>query len=90
MGERAHTVLSVGNLGTAEYRHTLIQLHHSSDCISLSCQLRAQAVEAVDTAAAAAGQMGTATTRFVDAQQRTDLALPPGAEWRTVRVHFRR
>ena len=47
-----------------------------------------QAVDEVDQVAAAAGRLGTSTSRFVDAAQRADLALPPGAEWRTVRVLF--
>jgi hypothetical protein len=49
-----------------------------------------QAVDEVDLAAAAAGRLGTSTSRFVDAAQRADLALPAGAEWRTVRVLFTR
>ena len=48
-----------------------------------------QAAEEVDRAAAAAGKLGLSTNRFVD-EQRSDLALPPGAEWRPVRVVFRR
>ncbi|PRW44334.1 DNA annealing helicase and endonuclease ZRANB3 [Chlorella sorokiniana] len=48
-----------------------------------------KAAEEVDRAAAAAGKLGLATKRFVD-EQRTDLALPPGAEWKPVRVAFKR
>ncbi|GAB4813573.1 hypothetical protein N2152v2_000619 [Parachlorella kessleri] len=49
-----------------------------------------QAVEAVQKEAAAAGAFGSSTSRFVDTQHRSDLALPPGAGWRPVRVKFRR
>ncbi|KAL4428086.1 hypothetical protein ABPG75_002175 [Micractinium tetrahymenae] len=48
-----------------------------------------EAVDEVDQAAAAAGKLGVSTNRFVDTQ-RSDLALPPGAEWRPVRVAFKR
>lgn len=46
-------------------------------------------MEEVDQAAAAAGRLGMSTNRFVDTQ-RADLALPPGAQWRPVRVAFKR
>ena len=49
-----------------------------------------QAVEALQKEAAAAGAFGSSTSRFVDSQQRSDLALPPGAGWRPVRVKFTR
>ncbi|PSC75396.1 DNA annealing helicase and endonuclease ZRANB3 [Micractinium conductrix] len=49
-----------------------------------------EAVEEADAAAAAGGQLGTSKSRFVDAQQRADLALPPRAQWHAVRVAFKR
>ena len=55
----------------------------------LDHSLSPQAAEEVDRAAAAAGKLGVSTNRFVD-EQRSDLALPPGAEWKPVRVAFKR
>lgn len=63
------------------------QLHCSG--LTASSPFPLQAVEEVDQAAAAAGRLGVSTNRFVDTR-RADLALPPGAEWRPVRVAFKR
>lgn len=43
----------------------------------------------MDASAAAAGKLGLSTSRFVD-EARSDLAVPPSAEWRPVTVAFRR
>lgn len=48
-----------------------------------------QAVDEVDRAAAAAGRLGTSSSRFVTAE-RSDLLLPDGASWRSVTVVFKR
>lgn len=64
---------------------------HASRMLHLppSCPLTPQAAEEVDRLAAASGKLGVSTNRFVD-EQRSDLAVPPGAEWKPVRVAFKR
>ena len=75
---------SIGDCGVAKGSHAILVLHPPP-----SCPLTLQAAEEVDRLAAASGKLGVSTNRFVD-EQRSDLAAPSGAEWKPVRVAFKR